>query len=144
MAARTTTSTRSKRATSPRPPADEAGGGGLSGLLRGRVTSVAGVAGLNLPLRAVERLTAAIENTTATLDRLARTTEILDDLDADIIDRFVDTFDVLAAMRDDTAAINARMESMEGEIRELRMLITSRFDQVPLLREKRGRGPARA
>ena len=138
MAARSTT--RSTRTPSPRRTADEAGGGGLGGLLRGSATSLAGAAGLNLPLRAVERLTTAIETTSATLERLARTTEILDELDADIVDRFVDTFDVLSAMREDTAAMRERMESMESEIRELRELITARFDQVPLLREKRGRG----
>ena len=142
MAARTTT--RSTGSTSSRRPADIAGGGGLGGLLRGSATSLAGAAGLNLPLRAVERLTTAIENTTATLERLARTTEILDDLDADIVDRFVDTFDVLSAMQADTAAMRERMESMEGEIRELRVLITERFDRVPLLREKRARGVARS
>ena len=139
MAARTTTTRRRTPAPTTTTP-DPATGGGFGSLLRGSVTSVAGAAGFNLPLRAVERLTAAIESTTATLDRLARTTQILDELDADIVDRFVDTFDVLSAMGEDTAAMRERMESMESEIRELRVLITQRFDQVPLLRGKRGRG----
>ncbi|MHB8717713.1 MAG: hypothetical protein ACYDAC_02320 [Candidatus Dormibacteria bacterium] len=137
MPPRTTTKRSGTRATA---GAEAASGGGIGGLLRGSVTSVAGAAGLNLPLRAVERLTSAIEGTAATLERIARTTEILDELDADIVDRFVDTFEVLAAMREDTAAMRGRMDSMEVEIRALRLLIAERFDQVPLLRERRPRG----
>jgi 2-polyprenyl-6-methoxyphenol hydroxylase-like FAD-dependent oxidoreductase len=119
-----------RRATTTRKVEDEpvtSGGGGFGSVLRGSVNSVVGAAGLNLPLRAVERLTTAIENVSAVLQRL----------DDDFLDRAYETFDILAAMRDDTQAINQRMVMMEEEVRELRNLITQRFDQVPLLRRRR-------
>lgn len=128
------------RRAAPRSKAEEPApsGGGFGSVLRGSMTSVVGAAGLNLPLRAVERLTSAIENASAVLERLERATTRLDDVDDDFLDRVYETLDLLAAMRDDTKAINKRMAVVEKEVRELRVLITQRFDQVPLLRRRRG------
>lgn len=130
MARRTTT----KPTVEAEPPA----GGGLGSVLRGSVNSMVGAAGLNLPLRAVERLTSSIENASAILERLERATTRLDEIDDDFLDRAYETLDILAAMREDTHAISERLVALETEVRELRTLITQRFDQVPLLRRRRG------
>lgn len=113
-------------------------GGGFGSVLRGSVNSMVGAAGLNLPLRAVERLTSSIENASAILVRLERATTRLDELDDDFLDRAYETLDILAAMREDTRVISERVVAVEEEVRELRTLITQRFDQVPLLRRRRG------
>jgi hypothetical protein len=111
--------------------------GGWGGVLRGSVNSVVGAAGLNLPLRAVERLTRAIEQATTVLERMERATQQLDRLDADFIDQVSETLDVLMDMREDTRAMSERMVSLEDELRNLRSLLTQRLDRVPLLRPRR-------
>ena len=136
---------RAPAARKPKPKAEPepapAPSGGFGSVLRGSVNSVVGAAGLNLPLRAVERLTSAIENASQVLERLERATTRLDELDDDFLDRAYETFDMLAAIRDDTHAINDRIVAVEEEVRELRSLITARFDQVPLLRQRRRAAP---
>lgn len=126
-----------RRATTARGDAEVPSGGGLGSVLRGSVNSMVGAAGLNLPLRAVERLTSAIENASAILVRLERATTRLDEVDEDFLERAYQTLDVLAAMREDTHAMRLRLEAVECEVRELRGLIGERFDQVPLLRRRR-------
>jgi hypothetical protein len=106
-------------------------------MLRGSVTSVVGATGLNVPMRAVERLTHAIERATLMLERLDRATEQLDRVDADFIDSVNETLGILARMGADTRAIRKRMDSMELEMRELRTVVTQRLDRVPLLRPRR-------
>ena len=114
-----------------------AAGGGLGSMLRGSVNSVVGAAGLNLPLRAVERLTSAVEQAAHTLERLERATGHLDRIDGEFLDRVQEAFDSLADMSDDTRAIRERMDAIEAEIREMRELVTNRFNRVPLLRPGR-------
>lgn len=108
----------------------------LGGVLRGSVNSMVGAAGLNLPLRAVERLTGALENATAILERLERATGRLDRLDDDIVERAQEALDAVNEMSEDTRLIAERMESLEEEVRELREVITQRLDRVPLLRPR--------
>jgi hypothetical protein len=114
-----------------------AAGGGFGGMLRGSVNSMVGAAGLNLPLRAVERLTSAVEHAAITLERLERATEHLDRIDGDFLDRIHEALDALTDMSDDTRAIRERMDGIEAEIREMRELVTNRLDRVPLLRPRR-------
>lgn len=110
---------------------------GLGSRLRGSVNSMVGAAGLNLPLRAVERLTGAIEQATSMLERLERATARLDDLDADFVERLSDSLDVLTRMHEDTRAIRKRMDAIEAEVHGMRTLVEERFDRVPLLRSRR-------
>jgi hypothetical protein len=114
-----------------------AAGGGFGGMLRGSVNSVVGAAGLNLPLRAVERLTSAVEHAAITLERLERATAHLDQIDGDFLDRIHEALNSLADMSDDTRAIRERMDGIEAEVRDMRELVTNRFNRVPLLRPRR-------
>ena len=111
--------------------------GGLGSMLRGSVNSMVGAAGLNLPLRAVERLTTSIEHATSILERLERATLHLDDLDADFASRVSDSLDVLTRMSEDTRAIRKRMDSLEAEVKGLRTLVEERMDRIPLFRPHR-------
>lgn len=113
--------------------------GAFGGVLRGSVNSVMGSVGLNVPLRAIERLTGAVERAAALLERVERATRHLDELDAGFVDQLYDTFEVLAGVRDDTAAMRARVDELEGEMRELQSLLTERLDRVPLMRPRRRR-----
>jgi hypothetical protein len=122
--------------TGPEEPVATAGGG-FGGMLRGSVNSMVGAAGLNLPLRAVERLTSAVEHAAITLERLERATAHLDRIDGDFLDRIHEAVDALTDMSDDTRAIRERMDGIEAEIREMRELVTNRLDRVPLLRPRR-------
>src|ERR1700730_3622316 len=106
-------------------------------MLRGSVNSVVGAAGLNLPLRAVERLTSAVEHAAITLERLERATAHLDRIDRDFLDRIHEALDALTDMSEDTRAIRERMDGIEAEIREMRELVTNRLNRVPLLRPRR-------
>ena len=119
---------------------------GFGGMLRGSVNSVVGAAGLNIPLRAVERLTTAVENASRTLERLERATVHLDRVDADFLDRVSETLDLLADMSEDTGAIRERLDALEDEVHELRTTVTQRLDRVPLLRPRKQQdraGPSR-
>ena len=103
------------------------------------------VGGLNVPLRAIERLTGAIERSAALLERLERATRHLDKVDARFIDRLDDSFDVLAQMRQDTKLLRQHVDALEKEVRGLHTLLNERFDRVPLLRAgKRTRKAAQA
>jgi len=106
-------------------------------MLRGSVNSVVGTVGLNLPLRAVERLTGAVEHAAAILERLERATVHLEYVDEDFIDKIEETVDSLLAMRDDTAGIYARMESLEKEVQLLRKALSDRLDRLPWIRSRR-------
>ena len=117
-------------------PAEEAAGG-FGSMLRGSVNSMVGAAGINLPLRALERLTTAIEHASAILERLERASSRLDDIDDDFLERAYDTLDVIAAVQKDVHAMSARLNSVEKEVRQVRSLLNERFDQVPLLRARR-------
>jgi hypothetical protein len=119
------------------PREDPAQGGGFGSVLRGSVNSMVGAAGLNLPLRAVERLTTAVEHAAAILERLERATTRLDDLDDDFLERAYETLDLLGEMHEETQAIGERMERIEMELREVRTLLTDSFNRVPLLRDRR-------
>jgi len=112
-------------------------GGGFGGILRGSVNSVVGATRLNVLVRAVERLTRAIEHATVMLERLERATKHLDRVDDRFIERVNATLGVLNRMGTDTRAIRKRMDSMEIEMHELRMIVTQRLDRVPLLRPRR-------
>jgi len=114
------------------------------------------VGGLNLPLRSVERLTGALERASAMLERIEdaggstrivtilkrvdritksveQSTKQLDKLDADFVKRLNKALTVLVEMRDDTRAMRARLESLEGEVHSLQTAVT----RVPLLRPSR-------
>lgn len=106
-------------------------------MLRGSVNSMVGAAGLNLPLRAVERLTTSIEHATSILERLERATVHLDDVDADFVARVSESLDVLARMSEDTRAIRKRMDSLEAEVKAMRALVEERLDRLPLFRPRR-------
>jgi hypothetical protein len=109
-----------RQARTPRPVDVEeraASPGGIGGMLRGSVNSVVGAAGLNLPLRAIERLTRAVEHAATTLERMERATVHLDRVDSAFIDRVEEAFDILAAMADDTRAIRERLTGLERELR---------------------------
>ena len=118
-------------------PEDEASQSGLGSRLRGSVNSMVGAAGLNLPLRAVERLTTAIENASSILERLERASMRLDDVEDDFLERAYDTLDVIVTLQKDVHAMAARLNTVEREVREVRTLLTERFDQVPLLRARK-------
>ncbi len=80
-------------------------------MLRGSVNSVVGAAsGLNVPIRAVERLTSAVEHAAAILERVERATA---HLDADFIDRLNDALELLGDMQADTHAIRQRLDALE-------------------------------
>ena len=119
------------------PAADNPLTGAFGGVLRGSVNSVMGSVGLNVPLRAIERLTGAVERAAALLERVERATRHLDEMDAGFIDRLNDSFRVLADMRKDTRAMRARVDELEGEMRALQTLLTERLDRVPLMRPGR-------
>lgn len=107
-------------------------------MLRDSVNSMMGtVGGLNVPLRAIERLTGAVERAAALLERVERATRHLDELDAGFVDRLYESFDVLADMRKDTRAMRTRVDELESEVRELQALLTERLDRVPLMRPSR-------
>lgn len=110
---------------------------GLSGVLRGSMNSVMGTVGLNIPLRAIERLTSAIEHSAALLERLERATRHLDRVDPRFFDRVDKSFTVLADMQQDTRAMRQRVDEMEKELRAMHRLVNDRFDRVPLLRPSR-------
>ena len=125
--------------------ADNPLAGAFGGVLRGSVSSVMGSVGLNVPLRAIERLTGAVERAASLLERVERTTRHLDQIDGGFIDRLNDSFQVLADMRKDTRAMRARVDELEREMRDLQTLLTERLDRVPLLRpNRRERKAARA
>jgi hypothetical protein len=111
--------------------------GGFGGVLRDSVNSVMGTVGLNVPLRAIERLTGAVERAASLLERVERATHHLDEIDAGFIDRLNDSFEVLADMRRDTRAMRSRIDELETEVRELQALLTERLDRVPLMRPNR-------
>ena len=111
--------------------------GAFGGMLRGSVNSVMGSVGLNVPLRAIERLTGAVERAASLLERVERATRHLDEIDAGFIDRLNDSFQVLADMRTDTRAMRARVDDLESEMRDLQSLLTERLDRVPLMRPSR-------
>ena len=96
-----------------------------------------GSVGLNVPLRAIERLTGAVERAATLLERVERATRHLDELDAGFFDRLNDSFQVLADMRKDTRAMRGRVEQLESEVRELQALLVERLDRVPLMRPSR-------
>ena len=105
-------------------------------MLRGSVNSMVGVAGLNVPLRAIERLTGAVEHAALTLERLERATVHLERFDEDVVDRVNDALDALADMSDDTHAIRERLDSIEAEVRDVRAMVLQRLDRVPLMRPR--------
>ena len=93
-------------------------------MLRGSMSSVMGTVGLNLPLRAVERLTSAVERAAAMLERFddaGGTTRALD-----LLKRGDETLDVLAKMHQDTRAMRKRLDSLEAEVRGLKAVLTDR------------------
>ena len=106
-------------------------------MLRDSVNSVMGTAGLNVPLRAIERLTGAVERAAALLERTERATRHLDRVDGGFIDRLNDSFDVLSDMGEDTRAMRSRVDQLETEMRDLQTLLTERLDRVPLMRPSR-------
>jgi len=134
--------------------------GRLGGVLRGSMNSVMGTVGLNVPLRAIERLTGAVERAAAMLERfdddegvarlldlikradrisrsVERGTKHLDRIDAAFLDRVNEALEVLVQMRQDTKVMRQRMESLETEVRALQTVLTERLDRVPLLRPSR-------
>lgn len=138
-----------KRATPARESAKESAtaenplAGAFGGVLRGSVNSVMGSVGLNVPLRAIERLTGAVERAASLLERVERTTRHIDEIE--FIDRLYDSFQVLADLRKDTRAMRARVDELESEMRDLQTLLTERLDRVPLMRpNSRERKAARA
>ena len=127
-----------KRATPKRTaPADPPAVGGFAGVLRDSVNSVVGSVGLNVPLRAVERLTGAVERAATLLERVERATRHLDRLDAGFVDRLNESLDVLADIRHDTTAMRERVDDVEADVRALQTLLTERLDRVPLMRPSR-------
>ena len=135
------------------PQREELPAGGLSSVLRGSMSSVMGTVGLNVPLRAVERLTGAVERAAVMLERLEeadgatrvldllkradritqsveKVTRHLDRVDADFVERLNEALDVLAELRQDTRAMRKRLDSLEVEV-------TERLDRVPLVRPSR-------
>ena len=124
-----------------------------------------GTVGLNLPLRAVERLTGAVERaadmlarldeggaTTRALDLLKRgdrvmrsverATRHLDRLDRDFVDKVDRALGVVVDMRDDTEAIRLRLDAIDAELRAMQKGVSDRLERVPLLgsgRKKRRR-----
>jgi hypothetical protein len=106
-------------------------------MLRGSVGSVMGNVGLNVPLRAIERLTGAVERAAAVLERVERATRHLDRLDADFVDRLNQGLRVLTDVRQDTRAMRRRVEALEEEVHAMQELLTERLDRVPLLRPSR-------
>ena len=106
-------------------------------MLRGSVNSMVGAAGLNLPLRAVERLTTAIEHASSILERLERATVHLDDVDTDFVSRVSESLDVLTRMSEDTRAIRKRMDAIEADLQDMRTLVEERLDRLPLFRPRR-------
>lgn len=111
--------------------------GGFAGVLRDSVNSVVGSVGLNVPLRAVERLTGAVERAATLLERVERATRHLDRLDAGFVDRLNESLEVLADIRNDTAAMRDRVDDVEADVRALEALLTERVDRVPLMRPSR-------
>lgn len=115
--------------------------GRIGGALRGSMNSVMGTVGLNVPLRAIERLTGAVEHAATVLERVERATR---HLDARFFDRVNDSFAVLADLRKDTRAIRARVDEVEADMRELQLVLTERLDRVPLIRPSRRARKAKA
>jgi hypothetical protein len=115
------------RRQTPAPLDDEpVSGGGLGSMLRGSVNSMVGAAsGLNLPLRAVERLTDAMERAASTLERLERASARLDELDEGFLERLDTTLDSLAAMARDVHATRVRVDAIHRELREVQQLLAS-------------------
>lgn len=106
-------------------------------MLRDSMSSVMGNVGLNVPLRAIERLTSAVERAAALLERLERATRHLDQVDAGFVDRLNQSMRVLSDMRSDTRAMRRRVDTLEEEVRSMRGLLTERLDRVPVSRTGR-------
>lgn len=106
-------------------------------MLRGSMNSMMGTVGLNVPLRAIERLTSAIEHSAALLERMERATRPLDRMDPRFVDRLDHSFKVLADMQQDTRAMRRRLDELDKEVRAMHRLLNDRFDRVPLLRPSR-------
>jgi hypothetical protein len=129
-------------------------------VLRGSMNSVMGTVGLNVPLRAVERLTGAVEHAASMLERLEeggvatrvldllkradritrsveRASRHLDDVEDGFVKRLSDALDMVVLMRQDTEAIRARLDTLELEVREVRSTVTQRLDRSPLFRPSR-------
>lgn len=106
-------------------------------MLRDSMSSVMGNVGLNVPLRAIERLTSAVERAASLLERLERATRHLDRVDADFVDRLNQSMRVLSDMRSDTRALRRRVDTLEEEVRSMQVLLTERLDGMPLLRPSR-------
>lgn len=106
-------------------------------MLRDSMSSVMGNVGLNVPLRAIERLTSAVERAASLLERLERATRHLDRVDADFVDRLNQSMRVLSDMRSDTRALRRRVDTLEEEVRSMQVLLTERLDRMPLLRPSR-------
>ncbi|MBV8527235.1 MAG: hypothetical protein JOZ75_02865 [Candidatus Dormibacteraeota bacterium] len=90
-----------------------------------------------MPLRAIERLTGAVERAAVLLERVERATRHLDKLDSRFVDRLNGSFSVLADLRSDTKAIRARLDEIETDMRDLESLLTERLDRMPLMRPSR-------
>lgn len=103
-----------------------------------------GNVGLNVPLRAIERLTGAVERASTLLERVERATRHLDRLDADFIDRLNKGLGVLSDMRQDTRAMRRRVEALEEEVRTMHELLAERLDRMPLTRTGRKQRKAAA
>lgn len=131
------------RTTTPRKPAARAATAktatppGFGGMLRGSMNSMMGTVGLNVPLRAIERLTSAIERAAALLERMERATRHLDRLDPRFVDRLDRSLTVLADMQQDTRAMRRRVDALEKEVRAMNKQLNERFDRLPLLRPGR-------
>lgn len=106
-------------------------------MLRDSMSSVMGNVGLNVPLRAIERLTSAVERAAALLERLERATRHLDQVDAGFVDRLNQSMRVLGDMRADTRAMRRRVDALEEEVRSMQVLLTERLDRLPVLRAGR-------
>lgn len=106
-------------------------------MLRGSMTGMMGTVGLNVPLRAIERLTSAIERSAALLERMERATRHIDRLDPRFVDRLDRSLTVLADMQQDTRAMRRRVDELEKEVRAMHKLLNDRFDRLPLLRPSR-------
>lgn len=101
------------------------------------MNSMMGTVGLNVPLRAIERLTSAIERAAALLERMERATRHIDRLDPRFFERVDRSFKVLAEMQQDTRAMRRRVDELEKEVRATHTLLNDRFDRLPLLRPSR-------